>query len=139
MAKDLYHNDVKNALIRDGWIITHDPYLIPRNNKKPYEVDLGAEKFIAAERGTEKIAVEIKSFIGSSMAYDFHGAFGQYEVYRFFMEERDTLRKLFLAITEETFNTFFLDPEIQTICEHFNIRIVVFDAEQTEIIKWIRK
>lgn len=54
MAKDIYHQIVKEALIKDGWTITDDPYLIPRSNKKPYEVDLGSEKFIAAERDIEK-------------------------------------------------------------------------------------
>ena len=24
-AKDIYHDTVKNALIKDGWTITHDP------------------------------------------------------------------------------------------------------------------
>lgn len=24
-ARDIYHNTVKNALIKDGWTITHDP------------------------------------------------------------------------------------------------------------------
>ncbi|MEY4937802.1 MAG: hypothetical protein RIS64_4161 [Bacteroidota bacterium] len=28
MARDLYHQQVKNALIKDGWRITHDPYRI---------------------------------------------------------------------------------------------------------------
>ena len=26
MAKDIYHNLVKQALINEGWTITHDPY-----------------------------------------------------------------------------------------------------------------
>jgi hypothetical protein len=26
MAKDIYHENVKNALIKEGWTITHDPY-----------------------------------------------------------------------------------------------------------------
>ena len=73
-------------MVKDGWIITDDPYIIPRTNNKPYEVDLGAEKFIAASKEQEFIAVEIKSFIGSSMTYDFHTAFGQYSIYRFLLE-----------------------------------------------------
>jgi hypothetical protein len=24
-ARDLYHDAVKNALVKDGWTITHDP------------------------------------------------------------------------------------------------------------------
>jgi len=27
-AKDIYHNNVKNALIKAGWLITHDPYIL---------------------------------------------------------------------------------------------------------------
>ena len=61
MAKDIYHDIVKNAVIKDGWEVTHDPMtLLDKPLKIDYEIDLGAEKFIAAERGTEKIAIEIK-------------------------------------------------------------------------------
>ena len=28
MAKDIFHQQVKNALIKDGWKITHDPLTI---------------------------------------------------------------------------------------------------------------
>lgn len=139
MAKDIHHRIVRTALEKDGWVITHDPYLIRRMNRKPYEVDLGAEKFIAAERGTELIAVEIKSFLGSSMTYDFHAAFGQYGVYRFFMDEREADRQLFLAIPEEAYQTFFLTPDIDAICEHFNVKILVYNPIQEEIVTWIRR
>lgn len=27
-ARDLYHNNVKNALIKEEWIITHDPLIL---------------------------------------------------------------------------------------------------------------
>jgi XisH protein len=139
MAKDIYHLIVKQALVNDGWTITDDPYLIQRQNRKPYEVDLGAERFIAAEKGPEQIAVEIKSFIGSSMTYDFHNAFGQYGVYRFFMEEKDPDRALFLAIPEEVYNSFFLDADIQAICEHFKVNLIVFDAQTNHIASWIKR
>jgi len=99
MAKNIYHRVVKEALIKDGWSITHDPYFINRLNKKAFEVDLGGEKIIGAERGVEKIAVEIKSFLGTSLTYDFHAAFGHYSVYRFFMSDKDAERNLFLAVT----------------------------------------
>ena len=32
-AKDIYHDAVKNALIKDGWTILADPFLIPLNMK----------------------------------------------------------------------------------------------------------
>ena len=63
MARDKYHNVVRRALEKDGWTITHDPLRYKIGSRK-IEVDLGAEQLIGAEKGTEKIAVEIKSFIG---------------------------------------------------------------------------
>ena len=63
-AKDLYHDTVCTALIKDGWTITHDPLILKIGGRSVF-VDLGTQKLIAAERGSEKIAVEIKSFLGS--------------------------------------------------------------------------
>lgn len=37
---------------------------------------------LAAERGTEKIAVEIKSFLGDSELFEYHAALGQFLNYR---------------------------------------------------------
>jgi hypothetical protein len=48
-AKDVYHNAVRNALVKDGWTITHDPYTLTVGRRDVF-VDLGAEKPIAAER-----------------------------------------------------------------------------------------
>jgi XisH protein len=140
MAKDIYHQIVKEALEKDGWLITHDPYLLNRNSKsKPYEIDLGAEKILIAERGVEHIAVEIKSFLGSSVTYDFHAAFGQYGIYRYFLETKDPDRKLFLAVTEEVYESFFKDIDIENLCIHFNINLIIFDSEHKNIIQWIER
>ncbi|MGK7919083.1 MAG: element excision factor XisH family protein, partial [Trichodesmium sp.] len=60
MAKDIFHQQVKNALIKDGWNITHDPFTIRISEAVKLHIDLAAENAIAAEKGSEKIAVEIK-------------------------------------------------------------------------------
>ena len=142
MAKDIYHKEVREALEADGWIITHDPYRINLKGLS-HEADLGAEKLFAAEReeesGLKQIVVEVKSFIGTSMTYDFHAAFGQYNVYRFFMNDKDSIRKLFLAIPEEVYNTFFIDVDIEAICSHFNVEIIIFDSSKIEIVSWIKR
>ena len=59
MAKDLYHILVKEALIKEGWTITHDPYPL-RDWDPDWEIDLGAEKIIGAEKENQKIAVEVR-------------------------------------------------------------------------------
>ncbi len=66
-ARDIFHQQVKHALEKDGWQITHDPYWIKLmgSDMNAY-ADLAAERILAAEKGNEKIAVEIKSFLGTS-------------------------------------------------------------------------
>ncbi|MEB3343602.1 element excision factor XisH family protein [Okeania sp.] len=58
---DLYHNEVKNGLRKEGWTITDDPYTLEYKGLRLY-ADLGAEKLLTAERAEQKIAVEIKVF-----------------------------------------------------------------------------
>jgi hypothetical protein len=68
--RDLYRPPLRAALIRDGWTITHDPLTVPFGLRKVC-LDLGAERLLAAERGSEQIAVEIKSFIAiPAVAYE---------------------------------------------------------------------
>jgi hypothetical protein len=50
MAKDLYHDVVKKALINEGWTVTHDPYPLKIGSVRMF-IDLGAERIIAAEKG----------------------------------------------------------------------------------------
>ncbi len=101
-ARDRDHDAVKRALIKEGWTITHDPYRIGVGEEKLF-VDLGAERAIAAERGGEKIAVEIKSFLGASEQRDFQQALGQYLQYHTLMEQIDPTRTLFLAVPEDVY------------------------------------
>jgi len=72
-AKDIYHEQVKSALVNDGWVVTHDPYTIAFGQRNVF-VDFGAERMLAAEKGNQKIAVEIKSFQGASDIRDLEQA-----------------------------------------------------------------
>ena len=96
-AKDLFHDCVKVALIRDGWQISHDPYSL-KIGKKDLFVDLGAEKLITAEKGSIKIAVEIKSFVNPLEIQDLENALGQYILYQNVLQKIEPDRVLYLAI-----------------------------------------
>ena len=61
MARDLFHSVVKDALIKEGWQITHDPFPVDYGDVQ-MQIDLGAEQLIAATKDRETIAVEVKSF-----------------------------------------------------------------------------
>jgi XisH protein len=75
-AKDRFHEAVKVALQKEQWVITDDPLKIEVGGTK-FEIDLGAEQLLAAERAGEKIAVEVKTFLGDSPVTDYHAALGQ--------------------------------------------------------------
>lgn len=139
MAKlDKIHNAVKNALVKDGWTITADPYRIEFEEFRLY-ADLSAERPIAAERENEKIVVEIKSFLSRSNVYDFENALGQYRLYRRLLEEIEPEAKLFLAISESTYTDFFVLKATQFIIEVEEISLFTVNLESEEIERWKKR
>ncbi|MBD2162592.1 hypothetical protein H6F46_18040 [Limnothrix sp. FACHB-1083] len=80
MAKDIYHNTVRVALEKDGWVITDDPLVLQIGKRSTY-IDLGAEKLLTADKAGKQIAVEIKSFLSRSPVKDLEAALGQYVLY----------------------------------------------------------
>jgi hypothetical protein len=105
-AKDIYHDTVKTALIKDGWTITHDPLSLRLGGKDMF-IDLGAEKLLAAEKGSQKIAVEVKSFVGASEMQDLENALGQFVLYQNALSILEPDRNLFLAIREAVYIDLF--------------------------------
>ncbi|MEG3907028.1 element excision factor XisH family protein [Microcoleus sp. w1-18aA5] len=134
-AKDLYHNVVKNALIKDGWRITHDPLRLKWGIKDMY-VDLGAERILSAEKAGQKIAVEVKSFVGASDMNDLENALGQYLVYRSVIARTEPDRKLYLAITQSVFSELLSEPLGQIIRADYQVCLIVFAEQNEEIVQW---
>ncbi|MGD1867536.1 MAG: element excision factor XisH family protein [Phormidesmis sp.] len=135
-AKDFHHDTVKAALIRDGWTITDDPLTL-KLGLRSVHIDLGAEKLIAAEKGADKIAVEIKSFSSPSPLNDLENAWGQFFMYARTLQRREPDRILYLAVSSTTFDTIFLEEAGQLLLEEPDFRIIVFDPKTEEIIRWI--
>ncbi|MFM6528855.1 MAG: XisH family protein, partial [Dolichospermum sp.] len=102
-ARDIYHNSVRNALEKDNWQITKDTFIIQWGTRDLY-IDLGAEKLIAAEKSGQRIAIEIKSFIGASPVTDLENALGQYILYYDILSRLEPDRRLYLAIRQETYS-----------------------------------
>lgn len=137
MAKDVFHQQVKNALIKDGWNITHDRLTIRISEAVKLQIDLAAETTIAAERDSEKIAVEIKSFVGDSDISAFHTALGQYLNYCQALEEQEPDRNVYLAIPLETYQDFFQLPFIQRALRRYQVKLMIYDPKLEEIKQWI--
>jgi hypothetical protein len=134
--RDIYHNTVKLALQKAGWTITHDPFPLQIGNKR-LSADLGAERLISAEKGTEKIVVEVKSFVGTSDVKDLEQALGQYVLYRQILNEIGEKRDLYLAVSRPVFNSVFTIDLGQILIKNEIIKLIVFDDVVEEIVQWI--
>lgn len=136
-ARDIYHDTVKHALIKEGWKITHDPLRLRLARGRNLFVDLGAERLLAAERGTEKIAVEIKSFTRPSDMKDLEEAVGQFVLYDRLLKRYYPDHTLYLAVSEDIQKSVFEEEAGQTLLEDRIIRLVTFNPVQEVIVQWI--
>ena len=137
MARDIFHNIVKEALIKDGWTITHDPLTLLPRKEGGVQTDLGAEKIIIADKGLTKIAVEVKSFLNPSPINDFHEAFGQYMIYLDVLEMTKIERIMYLAMPFEVYNYLITKPYLQYVKQKHKIKFILFDPLEKIIEKWI--
>lgn len=135
-AKDIFHEAVKRGLQKDGWSVTDDPLTLKLGDTQIY-IDLGAERILAAERGDEKIAVEVKTFANDSAVFAFHVAIGQFINYQVALEQKQSDRLLYLAVPEDIYNTFFQSILAKAVVEKHNIGLIIYDPEKEMIIKWL--
>jgi XisH protein len=135
-ARDIFHDVVKSALQNEGWTITHDPLTIDLADGQ-LQVDLGAERLIAAQKDNEQIAIEIKSFTAPSATSEFHTALGQYLNYRVVLKLKEPKRLLYLAVPLEIYQSFFFRQLPQLSLKEYQLKIVIFDPKHKEIVQWI--
>jgi XisH protein len=136
MAKDMFHQAVKNALVKEQWTITADPLRFQYGDVN-FQVDLEAERLFSADRGNEKIAVEIKSFLNPSAVTDFYGALGQFLSYRLALETIEPDRLLYLAIPADAYKTFFQLAFTQEAIRKYQILLFVYEPINEVILQWI--
>ena len=134
--RDLYHFAVRTALEKDGWLVTDDPFLL-KVGKKRLAADLGAERAIAAQRGLDKIIVEIKSFTGVSDIDDLEKVLGQYTLYQRIIEAQKIDRRLYLALPQAAYLGLFTIEIGQILLDSQALQLLVFDPDSEVILQWI--
>ncbi|MBE9160038.1 XisH family protein [Nodosilinea sp. LEGE 06152] len=134
-ARDLFHDAVVHALQKDGWTITDDPLTV-RYGQDRVAIDLGAEKILAAVRDREKIAVEIKSFLGESELFDYHAALGQFLNYRLALQGTEPDRILYLAVPKETYKSLFSRDLAEASVQQYQVKLLIYDPEEEVIVQW---
>ncbi len=133
-AKDLYHQIVREALEKEGWTITHDPYFVQMGKRKGF-IDLGAE-IIGASKDTKIIAVEVKTFGSISEVDDFRDALGQYMLYKLALTKKEPERALFMAMPEDFYNDFFDDAFFVEVATLYEIKMIIFNPKTKHITTW---
>ncbi len=124
------------ALVKDGWTITHDPFTLEYEDITVL-VDLAGERLITAERGVERIAVEVKTFRASSPVRDFRDALGQYDIYQMILEDLQPERKLYLAVSEAGYERVFSLQAITRFLTKRPMPVLVVRPDAEEVVRWI--
>lgn len=138
MARDIIHESVKKALQKDGWTITDDPLYLVFDDGDNISIDLGAENQIMAEKGSEKIAIEIKTFNQPSLMYEFHKAIGQYFNYQTaLIEASDSNRILYVAVPDTIYNRLIAHRIIRKSIERMKMPFILIDIKKEKIVSWI--
>jgi hypothetical protein len=146
--RDTIHEIVKQAVIKDGWIIidTNDPYIISYGQRFLF-VDLAASQsasnniqgnLIGAKKNNSRIAIEIKEFRAKSVIKDLEQAIGQYVLYQLLLEKIDPGREVYLAISDLLYEDFFSEPIGELVINEPPLKMIIVNLQRVEIIKWIK-
>jgi XisH protein len=137
-AKDIFHESVKVALQKDGWIILREDWYIEVDTMGlGIYIDLAAQKFIEAEKEGKRIAVEIKSFVSESNMTSFQKALGQFLVYAKAVKKQLLDWTVYLAVPVDIYNSFFLRFSfIKEMVEEYDLKLIVFHPDSKEIVLW---
>jgi len=129
-AKDKLHEAVVRALEKDGWKIVRDPLTLRMDGRVLF-VDLAAEKEGRA------IVVEVKNDSFTDMD-KFERALGQFVLYRHFITLQYPGYELFLGVPDEAFGKIFEGekPHAQSLQAALELKFLVFNSHQEEIIQW---
>ena len=134
--KDTIHDAVKNALVKEGWTVTNDPFRIHYNDMDLY-ADLRIEKDESENLPRRALVIEIKSFMEGSAAHSLGEALGQYELYRTLMRHVAPGDRLYLAVSNTVYIEQFVRASFQLIVQEHQVAIVVVNVEQEEVVRWI--
>lgn len=134
--KDAIHEAVRNALLKDGWTITDDPYHIQYEEVSVF-ADLRVERSEVQGLIRRALVIEIKGFSGLSPMHQLEEALGQYQIYRSYLRDTAPEERVYLAVDSETYDTLFVRRAFRRIVEDYQMSLLVVDMEEEEVARWI--
>jgi hypothetical protein len=135
MARDIYHEVVKEALITDGWTIENAAYVVELpTGFKEWDEDFEYNEMLLASKDGEQIFVNPKSFLSQSLHNHFQYVLGECLVMKHLIE----YEFIHVAMPDIIYNYFKKDKIIIQNLQRNNIRLTVFNPETKRIEKWIK-
>jgi hypothetical protein len=134
--RDRHHMAVRRALEKIGWVITHDPLILPFDTTRVF-VDLTAHQ-VGSNGVPGNVSIEIKVFSGSPFVDELEGALGQYILYRGLLDLYHPHYALYLAVPQSIYETRFQGRDILYVLSQNQIRLMVYNEKREEIVQWIQ-
>ncbi|MEM0991494.1 MAG: element excision factor XisH family protein [Bacteroidota bacterium] len=137
--RDKIHSVIRTAFEKDGWVVQRDPFRFPLENVE-VEIDLAVAKLANLIKEEDIILVEVKSFPNQdkSVIYDFYQAYGQYDFYRFWMDNKLPNKEIYLAVSSKTYHKLQAVGAIRAFIQAKKINFVVVSIKSEKIVEWLK-
>ena len=132
-ARDRYHDVVVRALRKAGWTILAEQVAVSMPTRRVW-IDIRASK----NPDTFAILVEVKGFerLAAPVAY-LADTIGQCVLYQTILEYAGVTDPLYLAVPAAALTGILGEELGQQLIRRTQVRLVLFDPVQEEIIRWI--
>jgi hypothetical protein len=129
------HEPVRNALIKDGWTITAEPYSIAIEDEYLF-ADMSAERTME-DNCVQMIVVEVKTFGKRSLINALEEALGQYRIYRRYLAATLPDCKVYLALSDKSYDLLEQRPTFRFLMREKEFALIVVDIDKEEVRQWI--
>ena len=134
-AEDIIHRPVKNALVKEGWQITAEPFNLVIEGQYLY-ADIGAER-VTEDGVVQAIVVEVKGFRQRSLMNALEEAWGQYSLYQQALHETHPDYKIYLALSQKAYDDLQRRPMFRLLMRSKALSLIVVNIEKEEVAAWI--
>ncbi len=132
-AKDRYHDVVKRALVKAGWVVTDENYFIATQHRQ-FWIDLVAESSPQQSRAF----VEVKSFLpDQSSVENLANALGKYLICSAAIQILRSAVPIYLAVPQYTYQGMLTEDIGLQLRHQTHLRVIVFEPVQAVIPQWI--
>ena len=136
-ARNIYHDAVVQALVADGWTVTHDPLTVSFGGKDLF-VDLAAERVtIAAESAGIRLRSKSRVSRVHRRVATCKKRWGNTTFIERCWQKRNRWRVLYLAVPRRIRDSLLAEPFGQLIVSRLRLRLLVFDEQKQRVVQWI--